>query len=59
MRDRKAKIQPQYRRLAYGQSKIVPKLSIGGNWLERAGFSAKSEVLLKVEIGKITILPVG
>jgi len=57
MKTRIIKTQPLYRRLAYRKTKIVPSLTMSGNWLIEAGFPAHTNVAVKVEAGKITLQP--
>lgn len=52
---RQLKLQPFYRRMTYGELKIVPQLLLCGNWLERAGFFPKQSVTVVVKKGKLII----
>lgn len=52
---RQLKLQPFYRRMTYGELKIVPQLLLCGNWLERAGFFADDYVTVKVKNKKLVI----
>lgn len=51
------KLQPVYRQTRYERkARIVPKLTLQGNWLEEAGFKVADVVTVRVENGKLTIV---
>ncbi|HEX8040267.1 MAG TPA: SymE family type I addiction module toxin [Chryseosolibacter sp.] len=56
MADRKLKIHPNYRQLAYSQ-KFVPELRLCGQWLERSGFRIGEQVQVTIKDQEIIIKP--
>jgi len=51
------KLQPVYRQNRHESvPRIVPKLTIQGNWLAEAGFNVADVVHVRVENGKLTIV---
>ena len=51
------KLQPVYRQGKHeAMPRIVPKLTIQGNWLKEAGFKVADVVHVRVENGKLTIV---
>ena len=53
---RKLKLQPKYVSRKYTREiKIIPKLTISGNWLKMAGFLPYEIIYVKVEEGRLTI----
>ena len=56
MLDRKLKIYPKYRQLAYSQ-KFVPELRLCGQWLERSGFRIGEQVQVTIKDQEIIIKP--
>ena len=51
------KLQPVYRQNRNENvPRIVPKLTIQGNWLSEAGFKVADVVHVRVENGKLTIV---
>lgn len=57
MSNRELKVQPLVRRLTNRNYKVVPQLTLSGNWLKDAGFNPNSKVDLKVKEGIIIITP--
>lgn len=58
MGDRKLKIQPKYRQLAYPE-KSVPELRLCGIWLERSGFQIGKQVQVTIKDQEIIIKPLA
>lgn len=58
MADKKLKIQPKHRQLAYSE-KFVPELRLSGVWLERSGFKVGDEVQITVKDQEIVIKPLS
>jgi toxic protein SymE len=56
MADKKLKIQPKYRQLAYSQ-KFVPELRLCGIWLEQSGFRIGEQVQVTIKDQEIIIKP--
>ena len=56
MADKKLKIQPKYRQLAYSQ-KFVPELRLSGMWLEQSGFRIGEQVQVTIKDQEIIIKP--
>lgn len=56
MADRKLKVYPKYRQLAYSQ-KFVPELRLCGKWLERSGFRIGEQVQVTIKDQEIIIKP--
>jgi len=56
MADKKLKIQPKYRQLAYSQ-KFVPELRLSGMWLEQSGFRIGDQVQVTIKDQEIIIKP--
>jgi len=53
---RKFKLQPKYVSRKYTHEiKIIPKLTISGIWLKKAGFLPYEIIYVKVEEGRLTI----
>ena len=53
---RKFKLQPQYVSRKYTRDiKIIPKLTLSGNWLQKAGFLPYEIINVKVEEGRLVI----
>ena len=53
---RKFKLQPQYVSRKYTRDiKIIPKLTLSGNWLQKAGFLPYQIIYVKVEEGRLVI----
>ena len=53
---RKFKLQPQYVSRKYTRDiKIIPKLTLSGNWLQKAGFLPYEIIYVKVEEGRLVI----
>ena len=50
------KIQPRYRKGAYS-SKIIPELTLSGNWLEAVGFKAGARVVIEIKDRELIIKP--
>ncbi len=55
MSSRELTVQPLLRKLAYRREKVVPQLTLSGNWLAAAGFEPSTKVSVLVANGKITI----
>jgi len=50
------KLQPKYVSRKYTRDiKIIPKLTISGNWLQKAGFLPNEIIYVKVEDGRLVI----
>jgi len=50
------KLQPQYVSKKYTHDiKIIPKLTLSGNWLQKAGFLPNKIIYVKVEEGRLVI----
>lgn len=56
MADKKLKIHPRYRQLAYSE-KFVPELRLSGKWLEVSGFKIGGKVQLTIRDQEIIIKP--
>jgi hypothetical protein len=54
---RRLKIQTNIRKKKYNSRTIYPTLRIEGNWLNEAGFTPDTNVIVIVEAGKIVIKP--
>ena len=52
--ERSLKIQPEYRFNVYS-NKVVPRLTLCGNWLEEVGFKVEARVIVLVAQGEIVI----
>jgi len=51
------KLQPEYRQNRHERTpRIVPKLTLSGKWLQKAGFEPDNVVRVIVTDGKLTIL---
>ena len=56
---RTIKLQPHYVSRKWSRnSKVVPKLTLSGIWLESAGFLPKEIIYVKVESGQLIITAV-
>ncbi|WP_342330260.1 SymE family type I addiction module toxin [Pedobacter sp. FW305-3-2-15-E-R2A2] len=53
------KLQPKYRALSLGRTKIVPELRISGVWLESQGFHPGDMVDIQVHNGMLVIKALG
>ena len=49
------KLQPHYVTLKWRETKVVPKLTLSGKWLENAGFQPHKKIYVKVEDGRLVI----
>jgi toxic protein SymE len=58
MANRKLKVHPKYRQLAYSE-KFVPELRLCGIWLEQSGFKIGEQVQIIIKDQEITIKPVS
>jgi hypothetical protein len=56
MADKKLKIQPKYRQLAYSE-KFVPELRLSGVWLEQSGFKIGAQVYITIKDQELVIKP--
>jgi toxic protein SymE len=56
MADRKLKVHPKYRQLAYSQ-KFVPELRLCGVWLEQSGCKIGEQVQITINNQEIIIKP--
>ena len=53
------KLQPNYRQGKYAHMpKVVPKLTLTGNWLQEAGFHPSKLIQVAVSNGKLVITSV-
>ncbi len=52
---RKIKLQPHYVTLKWRETKVVPKLTLSGKWLQTAGFLPNKTIYVKVENGRLVI----
>jgi toxic protein SymE len=57
--NRKVKLQPKHRQLAWGDQKIVPELRVNGIWLEQHGFKAGGQVEIIVRQNELIIKPLS
>jgi cell division inhibitor SulA len=49
------KLQPVYKESKWNPTKIVPKLTLSGNWLQNAGFLPHKIIYVTVEKGRLVI----
>ena len=54
--NKELKIQPRYRKGVYS-SKIIPELTLSGNWLEAVGFKAGARAVIEIRDGELIIKP--
>lgn len=52
---KQVKLQPKHRTLTWGETKIVPCLTLSGAWLEQHGFKAGETVTITIEQNQLTI----
>lgn len=55
--NKSVKLQPKYRALSLGRSKIVPELRVSGVWMEAQGFHPGDMVNIFIYKGMLVIKP--
>ena len=56
MAEKRLKIHPRYRQLAYGEA-FVPELRLSGKWLEQSGFKIGEQVQVTIKDQELVIKP--
>lgn len=56
---RKCKISALAVRPQWKKSYLKPKITISGNWLEKAGFNIGDEITIKIENNKLILTPLS
>lgn len=56
MAEKRLKIHPRYRQLAYSE-KFVPELRLSGKWLEQSGFKIGEQVQVTIKDQELVIKP--